>query len=338
MIQTCRSVCYGVAAVIFLTVVSARPATATETLDQVRKRGQLLCGVSQGLTGFSERVLGKGWTGFDVDYCRAVAAAVFNNARKVKFIPLSPTERFAALLNGEIDVLSRNTTWTMTRDVVQDLDFVGISYFDVQGFMAAEKSGIKSARQMKDQVICALKGTTLEGNIRRFLDRGRIKANILLSNERTAVRRNYERGRCAIYASDLSALAGERTLLAEPSEHVFLPEVLSKEPLGPVVRSTDPKWRELLQWVLYLLINAEEAEWTAERAKTANAPAKIIVPQKATARLKLRVEWARAVIAAVGNYGEIFDRNLGSGSDLEMKRGLNALWVKGGLLYAPPIR
>jgi general L-amino acid transport system substrate-binding protein len=323
--------------VYLLIAVSGQPAGA-KTLDEVRERGHLRCGVSEGLLGFSEWSLGSGWRGLDVDYCRAVAAAIFGDDGKVKYIALSATERFSALATNQIDVLSRNTTWTMSRDILNDLDFVGVWYFDVQGLMSRSLADIKRVSDLNRKTICALKGTTQERSLVRFLQKNRIKADLLLSEHRRNATNNYKAQRCAVYASDISALAAERHSLQDPSAHEFLPFILSKEPLGPVVRSADPSWREFLQWVLFLVINAEEAEWTAAQARAANLPARIQVPQDVTKRLKLSPGWERQVIAKIGNYGEVFSRNLGDGSHLKLPRGLNELWKNGGILFAPPIR
>lgn len=317
--------------------VSAQP-TGAETLEEVRERGHLRCGVSEGLLGFSKWTLRSGWRGLDVDYCRAVAAAIFGDDAKVKYTALSAAARFSALATNQIDVLSRNTTWTMSRDILRELDFIGVWYFDVQGLMSRTSAGIKEASELNGKTICALKKTTQERSLVRFLEQNRINANLLLSEHRRNASDNYQVGRCAVYAGDISALAAERQSLRDPGAHEFLPFILSKEPLGPVVRSADPSWRELLQWVLFLVINAEEAGWTTAQARAANLPARIQVPQSVTKRLKLSLDWERQVIAQVGNYGEIYSRNLGKESALKSPRGLNALWSSGGILFAPPIR
>lgn len=313
-------------------------AEAQKTMEDVRKRGHLLCGVSEGLVGFSEKTSGGGWQGFDVDFCRAVAAAIFESGTKTQFVPLSATTRFSALQGKEIDVLSRNTTWTLTRDVTLELDFAGVSYFDVQALMVPNKSGFKSAKDLEGKSICLLEGTTHEQNVLKFLDANRINAQLLLSDTRTGARQSYDRGLCQAYASDLSALSAERSELSDPDGHSFLPDVVAKEPLGPAVRDSDSSWREVVRWVLFLLINAEEAGWTSEQAKTENLVPKLVVPPEVTGRLNLPQGWARRVIAEVGNYGEIYERNIGKDSKLKLSRGLNALWTNGGILFAPPFR
>ena len=318
-----------------LTITSA--AWAQSTLDDVRKRGHLLCGVSQGLPGFSAEVEGKGWQGFDVDFCRAVAAAIFGDADNVKYVPLSAEERFAALKESKIDLLSRNTTWTMSRDVAGAMDFVGITYFDGQGFMVPVASGLSSALQLENAKVCALKGTTTATNAADYLKKQKLSAELIAFDTREDALANYAGGKCDAYTADMSALASQRTSLAKPGEHMLLPEVISKEPLGPVVREADPQWRQLVQWTLFVLINAEERNWSAKDATGKGAPG-LTVPAPVSDKLRLKGDWPRNVIAAVGHYGEIFERNLGAGSPLKINRGVNALWTRGGILYAPPMR
>ncbi len=324
--------------VMSLTLIWIASAFAQATLDQVRKRGTLVCGVSEGLTGFSERNEQGQWAGFDVDFCRAVAAATLDDPGKVKYVPLSAQARFSSLSRGEVDLLARNTTWTMSWDITLGLDFVGPSYFDGQGFLVPVSSGIRTAAELNNKTICFLEGTTIETNLRRHLDANRLSATFLTAGSRSDVRSSYAQGLCQAYVSDLSALASERTRLADPDAHILLPELIAKEPLGPVVREDDPKWRDLVQWVLFLLVNAEEAGWTAERARERNLAPLVEVPAAVTLALNLRAQWPRSVIAQVGNYGEVFERNLGRGSQVKISRGLNDLWTRGGLLFAPPIR
>jgi general L-amino acid transport system substrate-binding protein len=338
MLNRCRKQISFAITFAAISVGLCHAADAQSTVDAVRKRGVLVCGVSEGLEGFSEKSLLGGWSGFDTDFCRAVAVAVLGDANKTKFVPLSATKRFDALTSGEIDVLSRNTTWTMEREVELDIDFVGASYIDVQGIMVPRNSGIEHAAQLKNKTICVLKGTTLEENLRSFLRKNRISANLLFVSSRRKLRQAYEGSSCDAYSSDVSALVSEQKELSDPSNHIFLPEYVSKEPLGPVVRNSDPQWREIVQLVLFLLINAEEVEWTATQAKTANLTPKIDIPEGINKSLKLQSGWHRAVISQIGNYGEIFERNLGEGSTLGLSRGLNALWLEGGALMAPPIR
>lgn len=325
-------------AITFATFVLSTAAIAGTTLTEVRQRGHLLCGVSQGLAGFSAEVTGKGWQGFDVDFCRAVAAAVFGDADKITYVPLSAAERFGALRDKKIDLLSRNTTWTMSRDVAGDMEFVGITYFDGQGFLAPVSAGLSSAQQLASGRVCALEGTTTADNAKRYFTQLGLTTEIALFKSRDEALASYAAGKCDAYTADRSALASQRTKLDKPDKHVLLPEVISKEPLGPVVRQGDDNWRDLVQWVLFLLINAEEEVWTAKAAADAKAAPRLTVPAKASERLGLENGWARRVIAAVGHYGEIFDRHLGRNSTLKIDRGVNALWTRGGILYVPPMR
>ncbi len=334
--RLCRAV--GLSALTLGLLLATLPAQAQTTIEMVRKRGQLSCGVSQGLVGFSANEPDRGWRGFDVDFCRAVASAVLGDGSKIEFVPLDAKQRFGALEDGRIDLLSRNTTWTMGRDVLGNMDFVGISYFDGQGFMVPVAAGLSSALQLENAKICILKGTTTAEHARDFFARQKLKVELVFHDSRAAALTDYARGKCDAYSADLSALASQRSTMAKPGEHMLLPEVISKEPLGPVVRQSDPKWRELVQWVLYLLINAEENNWSKMNAADKSKVEAIVVPPQISARLGLRSEWPRQVIAAVGHYGEIFDRNLGAGSKLKIDRGVNALWTRGGILYAPPIR
>ncbi len=322
-----------------LAVIGLGPAAAQpDTLKSVTDRGKILCGVSEGLAGFSSPGDGNTWSGFDVDFCRAVSAAIFGDADKVDYVPLSAVERFDALRDGKIDVLSRNTTWTLGRDVDTALTFAGVSYYDGQGFMTNVENGLSSALELSGAKICVLAGTTTLANTKGFFERNRMNVEILEFEKREGAVKAYERGECTAYTSDRSALASVRTRLAEPDDHMLLPEVISKEPLGPVVRQDDAVWAELIRWTLFLLINAEEAGWSSE---TADEMPDTIPPealQAAGKKMGLGEDWAKNVIAAVGNYAEIFNRNVGKDSPLKLERGLNALWTNGGILYAPPLR
>lgn len=311
---------------------------AASTLDDVRKRGVLRCGVSEGLAGFSSPGPDNRWIGFDVDYCRAMAAAVLGDPEKVEFIPLSATARFDALAGKAIDVLSRNTTWTLERDIVLDLEFVGVSYYDGQGFMTRRSNGLSSALQLVGATICVLDGTTSRKNAERYFTENKVNVTVKAYLTRDELVQAYDREACDAYSADTSGLASDRLRLKGPDEHVLLPEVISKEPLGPVVRQDDWRWVEIARWVLHLLINAEEAGWTQEAAASGGGSASITVSRAINERLGLDREWPTAVIRAVGNYGEIFSRNVGAQSPLELSRGINALWTAGGILYAPPMR
>ena len=309
-----------------------------DTLKSVKERGKLLCGVSEGLAGFSAPAGGDEWRGFDVDFCRAVAAAIFNDADKVSYVPLSAVDRFDALKSGKIDLLSRNTTWTLGRDVEAAMAFAGVSYYDGQGFMTSVENGLSSALELSGAKICVLAGTTTLNNTKAFFERNRMKVEILEFDKREGAMKAYERGECTAYTSDRSALASVRTKLAKPENHMLLPEVISKEPLGPVVRQEDPVWAEVTRWTLFLLINAEEAGWSSKTADDMPDTIPLKALQAAGKKMGVEEEWARNVIKSVGNYAEIFNRNVGKDSPLKLERGLNALWTNGGILYAPPMR
>ena len=315
-----------------------------DTLDSVRKRDFIQCGVSQGLPGFSN-VDDKGkWSGLDVDLCRAVAASVFGDPEKVKYTPLSGKERFTALQSGEVDILSRNTTWTMTRDTALGLNFVGTIYYDGQGMMVRKDLGVKSALELGGASICTGTGTTTELNIADYFRAKKINYEIVAFEKADEVISAYESGRCDVYTTDASGLYGYRLKLANKDAHTILPEIISKEPLGPVVRQGDDKWFNIVKWVLFALINAEEMGVTSANVadmKTSDNPGiKRLLGTEGSfgENIGLSNDWAANAIVAVGNYGEMFERNVGSGTPLGIKRGLNALWTNGGLMYAPPIR
>ncbi|GJM03871.1 MAG: amino acid ABC transporter substrate-binding protein [Rhodomicrobium sp.] len=308
------------------------------TLEDVRARDKLICGVSEGLTGFSEQTEGQGWSGFDVDYCRAVAAAVLGDADKVSYVPLSATARFEALKDKKIDILARNTSWTLKRDVAMKFTFVGTSYYDGQGFMTRRSYGISSALQLSRASICVLEGTTSELNAARYFESRSLSVQFLKFKERGAMVKAYNVEKCDALSADRSGLASDRVGLSQPDEHVLLPEVISKEPLGPVVRQEDLQWSDLTRWVLFLLINAEEWKWTQDAALEGRIPDSLSLSEDVTAALGLRSDWPINVIGAVGHYGEIFERNIGRDSPLELTRGVNALWSGGGILFAPPMR
>jgi general L-amino acid transport system substrate-binding protein len=330
--------------VAFTLVVSLECAAAAApasggTLDDVRARGQLLCGVSEGLEGFSSQDDDGVWHGFDVDFCRALAAAALGDANKVTFKTYSASAGFDALREGEIDVLSRNSTWTMSRDLELGLEFAGISYYDGQGFLARAIDGFTSSLELLGARICVVGETTTEENASSYFRRNGIKVSLVRFANLNDARTAYASGKCDVYTADRSALAGERTLLPVPGDHVFLREVISKEPLGPVTREGDDAWTGFVRWVLYGLITAEEEEITAaslaQPRKREEAQA---LGASAARALLLTDGWLALAVASTGNYGEIFDRNLGEETRLGISRGINALWTKGGILYAPPMR
>lgn len=319
----------------------ALPAAGRQ-LDAVRQRGKLLCGVNTGLLGFSARAESGIWAGLDVDFCRAVAAAVFSDADKVEFVPLETNERFDALTDGKVDILSRNTTWTMNREVELGLRFAGVLYFDGQGFMTSDDRGLVSAQQLSGSKVCVEAGTTTEKNMAYFFKAHQVEAQTVSLPTREATLRAYADGTCDTYSGDRSALFSDRASFAEPARHAVLPEIISKEPLGPVVREGDEEWAAIVRWTLAGLINAEEVGLDRKAAQS-TAPlgdeAQRLVDGAGASGVKLRLgkSWLREVVAAVGNYGELFEANVGKDSPLGMERGLNALWKRGGILAAPPM-
>ena len=323
--------------------LSAGAASAT-TLEDVKGKGHIQCGVSQGLPGFSNPDDKGEWTGLDVDYCRAVAAAIFGDANAVKFTPLSAKERFTALQSGEVDILSRNTTWTMGRDTALGLNFAGVDYYDGQGFMVRKSLGVSSALELSGASVCTNTGTTTELNVADYFRSNNMDYEIVAFEKADEVVQAYDAGRCDVYTTDASGLYAQRLKLTDPNEHMVLPEIISKEPLGPVVRQGDDEWFNIAKWVLFALINAEELGVTqanVEEMKGSDNPAvkRMLGTEGAFGEgIGLENDWAAKAIAAVGNYGEVFDRNVGPNTPLGIARGLNALWTKGGLMYAPPIR
>lgn len=323
---------------------AALPASteAEPRLDQVRKRGKLLCGVNTGLLGFSAQTSSGTWAGLDVEFCHALAAAVFGDAAKVEFVPLETNERFDALTAGKIDILSRNTTWTMSREVELGLRFAGILYFDGQGFMTGSERGLVSAHQLSGLKVCVEAGTTTETNMTYYFKTQQVDADVVSFPTREALLKAYREGACDAYSGDRSALYSERASLPEPEQHTILPEVISKEPLGPVVLKGDEEWAEIVRWTLAGLVNAEEVGLGKEAADASAALSgdalRLVDGAGASGeRLRLEKTWLRDVVAAVGNYGEMFEANVGKKSALGMERGLNALWKRGGILSAPPM-
>jgi general L-amino acid transport system substrate-binding protein len=320
-------------------------AHAGKTLDAVKLRDQVVCGVNTGLAGFAATDSRGKWTGLDVDVCRALAAAVLGDANKVKWVPLNPQQRFTALQSGEIDILSRNTSWTLTRDASLGLHFTGVSYYDGQGFMVPKKFKITSAKQLNGAEICVQSGTTTEKNLNDYFTSQKMKFKPVVFEGFEASVKAFFAGRCQAYTTDASGLASIRNKeAAKPDDYVILPELISKEPLGPVVRRGDDEWFAISKWVLFALLEAEEygiTQANADKMKTSSDPAvkRILGVSEDTGKLLgLHRDWAYNAIKAVGNYGEIFNRNVGADSPLKLPRGLNNQWNKGGLMYAPPIR
>jgi len=320
-------------------------AQAGATLDAVKKKGFVQCGVSDGLPGFSFTNAKGEYKGIDVDVCRAVAAAVFGDANKVKFTPLTAKERFTALQSGEVDVLSRNTTWTSSRDSAMGLNFTGVTYYDGQGFLVNKSLGVSSAKELDGATVCIQAGTTTELSLSDYFRANNLKYTPITYDTSDESAKSLESGRCDVLTSDQSQLYAQRIKLAKPDDYVVLPEVISKEPLGPAVRQGDEEWFDIVRWSLLAMINAEELGITAanveETAKTTKNPdvARLLGAEGEYGKdLKLPKDWAVQIVKQVGNYGEVFERNIGSGSELKIDRGLNALWTNGGLQYAPPVR
>lgn len=320
-------------------------AFAGSALDTVQKRGKLLCGVNTGLPGFSS-VDSKGrWTGIDVEVCRAVAAAVLGDAGKVEFTPLTAKERFTALQSGEIDLLSRNTTWTLTRDSSLGVNFTGVTYYDGQGFMVSRELGVKSARELDGASICMLSGTTNELNLADYFRTHGMKYEPVVFDTADQVVKGFESGRCDVLTSDQSQLYGQRVKLADPNKAMVLPEIISKEPLGPLVRQGDDDWMNVVRWTLFAMVNAEELDVSSKNVEQMKMASKNPETRRLLGLegikgkgLKLSDDWAYQIVRQVGNYGEVFERTVGKGSPLGIDRGLNTLWKDGGLQYAPPIR
>jgi general L-amino acid transport system substrate-binding protein len=326
--------------------LAAAPAMAGKTLDAIKARGQIVCGVNTGLAGFSAADSSGKWTGLDVDICRAVAAATLGDPEKVKYVPLNAQQRFTALQSGEVDVLSRNTTFTLNRDASLGLHQTAVTYYDGQGFMVPVKSKIKSAKQLKGQTVCVQSGTTTEKNMTDYSKANGLNLKPVVFEKVEAATGAYFSGRCVAYTTDASGLASVRNKEAkDPAEHMILPELISKEPLGPMVRRGDDEWFAIVKWVIYGLVEAEEygitqANVLAEKAKSTDPVVqRILGATEDTGKLLgLDRDWMGRAIQATGNYGEIFERNVGPKSPLALPRALNNQWKNGGLMYAFPVR
>lgn len=334
----------GLASAAACLLTTAQAVSAGTTLDAIKARGYLQCGVNTGLPGFSNADEKGNWTGLDVDVCRAVAAAVFGDASKVRFTPLTAKERLTAVQSGEVDLLSRNTTWTLSRDTSQGLHFTGITYYDGQGFMVSKALDVTSARELDGAAVCILAGTTTELNLADYFRTHGMKYEPVVFDTADQTARGFEAGRCDALTSDQSQLYGLRIKLAEPDKAKVLPDVISKEPLGPVVRQGDDDWFNIARWTLFALVNAEElgvGSGNVDAMKSSTNPEvrRMLGLEGATSTgLGLPEDWVYQVVKQVGNYGEIFRRNVGADSPLQIERGLNALWKDGGLQYAPPFR
>ena len=330
------------AAMVAVAGVAFATSASAATLDDVKAKGHIQCGVSQGLPGFSNADDAGKWTGLDVDLCRAVAAAVFGDANAVKFTPLSAKQRFTAIASGEVDILSRNTTWTMTRDTQLGLNFAGVNYYDGQGMMVPTSLGVTSATELDGANICTNTGTTTELNITDFFRANGMSFNLVAFEKADEVVAAYDAGRCDVYTTDRSGLAAQRGKLTAPDAHMVLSEIISKEPLGPVVRQGDDQWFNIVRWSLNAMINAEEMGITSENVNATQyndvtpGVARLVGKEgNFGEELGLSNDWAYNIISQVGNYAESYEANV---TPLGLARGVNALWSDGGILYAAPIR
>ena len=337
---------YMAAGVVAATLVGAAGAAyAGKDLDAIKARGSLICGVTTGVAGFSLADSQGKWTGLDVDTCRAVAAAIFGDADKVKYVPTTAQQRFTALQSGEVDLLARTTTWTLTRDTALGFDFTGVNYYDGQGFMVNKKLGVKSAKELNGATVCVSPGTTTELNLADYFRANKMTFKPVVIEKVEETRAAFFSGRCDVYTTDASGLYSTRAANApNPDDYIVLPEIISKEPLGPVVRHGDNQFADIVRWALFAQIEAEEYGITSknvdEMMKSDNPTIKRILGVTPGMGKALGVDekWVYNIIKQVGNYGEMFERNVGQGSTLKIARGQNALWNQGGLQYAPPIR
>jgi len=326
-----------------LLAVAAQSASA-QTLKAVKDRGILNCGANGTLAGFGLPDAQGKWTGLDVDFCRAIAAAVLNDAEKVRYVPLSAKDRFTALQSGEVDVLARNTTWTSSRDTSLGLNFTGVNYYDGQGFMVRKSLKVNSALELNGASVCVQQGTTTELNLADYFSANKMQLKSVTFATANEAVKAYDAGRCDAYTTDASALYAERLRVTDPNDHIILPEIISKEPLGPAVRHGDDQWFDIVKWTLFAMMNAEELNVSSknvdEALKSTNPEIKRFVGTEGNfgEQLGLSKDWAVRIVKQVGNYGESFERNVGLGSTLKIERGLNKLWTKGGIQYAPPIR
>lgn len=332
-----------VPSIIAATLVAAAPVRA-DTLAAVKARGALACGVSNGAPGFSQQDARGVWSGFDVEFCRAVAAAVLGDPDKVAFTPTTGADRFETLAAGSVDLLARNTTWTFGRDVAMGFAFAGISYYDGQGFLAPRSAGVHSLADLGGKPVCVTAGTTTAENLTDHFAAAGLALSAVETTDNAEAQRRYLAGDCVAFTADISALAGTRAGFASPRDHVILRDVISKEPLGPVVRGDDPRWADIVRWTLFALIAAEEfgigSDNARDPASARSAEARRLLGFEGDfgPAMGLSAEWAREAIARVGNYGQIFDRTIGENTPIGLSRGLNAAYTRGGILYAPPFR
>src|SRR6476646_3398442 len=325
-------------------VAFAASAASAQSLNTIKSRGNLNCGANGVLGGFGLPDAQGNWTGLDVDFCRALAAAIFNDPTKVKFVALTATDRVTALQSGDVDVLARNTTWTSSRDTSLGLNFTGVNYYDGQGFMVRKALKVNSALELNGASVCVQQGTTTELNLADYFSANKMQLKSVTFATANEAVKAYDAGRCDAYTTDASALYAERLRVSDPNDHIILPEIISKEPLGPAVRHGDDQWFDIVKWTLFAMMNAEELNISSknvdEALKSTNPEIKRFVGTEGNfgAQLVLGKDWAVRIVQEVGNYGETFERNVGLGSTLKIERGLNKLWTKGGIQYAPPIR
>ena len=327
-------------------LVATAPAMASKTMESIKKKGEVSCGVNTALGGFGIAGSDGKWTGFDVDYCRAIAAAALGDANKVRYVPLSAAQRFTALQSGEIDVLARNTTWTMSRDTQLGTTFGAVNFFDGQGFLVPKSLKVKSAKQLKGATVCVQSGTTTEKNLADYFRMNKMTYKPVVAEDLKVVIANYNEGRCKVFTSDASQLAAIRANDTKtPDDHIILPEIISKEPLGPVTRQGDESWSKLVTWVHFAMITAEELGVNAgnvdQMRSDTNPEIQRLLGQGNNdfgKSIGTDAQWAYRVIKQVGNYGEVFERHVGMKTPLKLNRGQKALWNNGGLQYAPPIR
>ena len=333
-----RSLCIAAAGMLFASAAWAA------TLDTIKQRGALICGANGQLPGFGLPDAQGNWSGLDVDMCRAISAAIFNDATKVKFVPLTARDRFTALQTGDVDVLVRNTTWTLSRDTQLGLNITGINYYDGQGFIVRKALRVNSALELNDASICVQQGTTTELNLADYFRSNRMRLKTVTFAGLDEAVKAYETSRCDAFTTDASGLYSIRLKLAKAEDHVVLPEIISKEPLGPFVRQGDDQWLDIVKWVHFAMLNAEELNVNRgnieEQMRSENPEIKRLLGTEGNfgEQLGLTKDWVYRIVKLVGNYGEVFERNVGQGSPLKISRGLNALWTKGGVQYAPPIR
>jgi general L-amino acid transport system substrate-binding protein len=319
-------------------------AAPAQTLKAVKERGSLICGVSPGLLGFSSKDDKGNWTGFDVDFCRALAAGIFNDASKVQFVPLETADRLTALQSGKIDVLARNTTWTMSREAAFGLNFAAVTYYDGQGFLVPRSLNVTSALELDGKSVCVQTATTTELNLADYFHTNNMKYQVHGFENADDARKAYDSGQCNVFTSDVSQLHAERLKLKAPNDQIILADIISKEPLAPAVRFGDDQWLNIVKWTHFAMVNAEELGVSSETIEVALKSEKPDVKRLVGTegnygeQIGLTKDWATRIVNHVGNYGEVFERNVGVGSKLGIPRGLNSLWTKGGIQYAPPIR